>query len=117
MITTNREGTIVGWDSGAEALFGYARAQALGQPVDIVIPPAFREAHWAGFRTAMTTPTLRDRSADLPVLCADGVIRDFAGRLLVLSDAFGVAIGAMAIWTDAGTTGFRPFPEQQHPAM
>lgn len=57
----------------------------------------------------MQAPTVRDRATDLPVLCADGAVRPFAGRLLVLSDALGVALGAMAIYTDAGTTGMRPF--------
>jgi hypothetical protein len=43
------------------------------------------------------------------VVCADGQVRPFAGRLLVLSDALGVAVGAMAIYTDDGLTGVRPF--------
>lgn len=57
----------------------------------------------------MGEPVVRDLAADLPVLCADGTIRVFAGRLLVLSDALGGALGAMAIYTDTGTTGVRPF--------
>jgi PAS domain S-box-containing protein len=109
IITTDRDGTIVGWDAGAEALFGHPAAQAVGRPVDMVIPGHLREAHWAGFHRAMRAPTVRDRAADLPVLCADGEVRTFAGRLLVLSDALGVALGAMAIYTDVGTTGIRPF--------
>lgn len=109
VITTDRDGRIVGWDEGAETLFGYPAGQALGSAVDLVIPEHLREAHWAGFVRAMQTPTVRDRAADLPVLCADGTVRTFAGRLLVLSDALGVALGAMAIFTDSGTTGLRPF--------
>jgi PAS domain S-box-containing protein len=109
IITTDRDGTIVGWDAGAEVLFGHRAARVVGRPVDVVVPVHLREAHWAGFQRAMRAPTVRDRVADLPVLCADGEVRTFAGRLLVLSDALGVALGAMAIYTDAGTTGVRPF--------
>ena len=109
VITTDRAGTIVGWDAGAEALLRYSAARAIGHPVDLVIPKHLREAHWTGFHRAMQSPTVRDRAADLPVLCGDGQIRSYAGRLLVLSDALGVALGAMAIFTDAGTTGMRPF--------
>jgi hypothetical protein len=31
------------------------------------------------------------------------------GRLLVLSDGLGAALGAMAIFAAVGTTGFKPF--------
>ncbi len=57
----------------------------------------------------MQAPVVRDLAADLPVVCADGETRIFAGRLLVISDGLGVALGAMAIYTDDGTTGVRPF--------
>lgn len=57
----------------------------------------------------MRQPEVKDLAADLPVLCADGTVREFAGRLLALSDGLGVAIGAIAIYTEAGTTGLRPF--------
>ena len=109
IITTDADGGIVGWDAGAEVLFGHRAADVLGSPVDIIIPEHLREAHWAGFHRAMRSPVVRDMAADLPVLCADGNIWPFAGRLLVLSDALGNAIGAMAIYTDAGSTGVRPF--------
>ena len=109
IIITNRAGTIVAWDGGAEELLGYRAPQAIGQRVDLVIPEHLREAHWTGFYRAMRSPTMHDRAADLPLLCGDGEIRVFAGRLLVLIDALGEALGAMAIFTDAGTTGRRPF--------
>lgn len=108
-ITTDTEGTIVGWDAGAAALFGHAADDVLGRPVDLLVPEPLRAAHWTGFRRAMRSPRVRDLAADLPVLCADGRVRPFAGRLLVLSDALGVAVGAMAIYTDDGLTGVRPF--------
>jgi hypothetical protein len=67
------------------------------------------QRHWAGFRRAMQAPQVKDLAADMPVLCADGQTRTFAGRLLVLSDGLGVAIGAMAIFAAEGSTGVRPF--------
>jgi hypothetical protein len=38
----------------------------------------------------------------------DGQIREFPGRLLVLSDGLGTAIGAIAIYAPAGSTGITP---------
>lgn len=52
-------------------------------------------------------------AADLPVLRSDGTIREFAGRLLVLSDGLGTAIGAIEIYRAEGSTGIRPFSEHQ----
>jgi hypothetical protein len=57
----------------------------------------------------MAAPKVRDMLADLPVRCADGEVRAFAGRLLVLSDGLGVALGAVAVYSPSGTTGMRPF--------
>ena len=50
-----------------------------------------------------------DLAADIPVLCADGQVKELTGRLLVLSDGFGAALGAMGIFAADGTTGIRPF--------
>ena len=111
-IRTDETGRITSWDSGAEKLFGHTADSAIGQPVDLIIPEPLRAAHWAGFHRAMRDPQIKDMAADLPVLCADGIIREFAGRLLALSDAMGVAIGAMAIYTDSGSTGLRPFSDR-----
>jgi PAS domain-containing protein len=46
-------GVIRFWSKGAEAIFGYAADQAIGQTLDLVVPPEFREAHWSGFKRAM----------------------------------------------------------------
>jgi PAS domain S-box-containing protein len=41
------------WNSGAESLFGHSAAEAIGQTLDFIVPPEYRERHWAGFRAAM----------------------------------------------------------------
>jgi len=109
VIVADIEGVITQWNAGAEELFGYSATVAVGERVDLVIPEHLREAHWRGFHRAMRDPQVKDMAADLPVLCADGQVRSFPGRLLALSDALGVALGAMAIYSRTGTTGVRPF--------
>lgn len=109
VIETDTAGIILRWNEGAEQLFGHSADVALGGPVDFMIPEHLRDAHWAGFHRAMREPKIRDLAADLPVLCADGEVRHFAGRLLVLSDGLGTAIGALAVYASAGTTGVLPF--------
>ena len=109
LIVTDADGVVTHWSTGAEDLFGYPAVEVIGRRVDIIIPEHLREAHWHGFHRAMRDPQVKDMAADLPVLCADGEVRTFAGRLLALSDALGVALGALAIYSPAGTTGVRPF--------
>jgi PAS domain S-box-containing protein len=41
-------GTIVLWNPAAEALFGYPAAEAIGQPMEILVPEALRPRHRAG---------------------------------------------------------------------
>lgn len=109
MITVDTDGVVAGWDGDAEGPYRHPKPDAIGRRVDFIVPEALRAAHWAGFQLAMRHPAIKDMAADLPMLCADGKVREFAGRLLALSDGLGVAIGAMAIYTDSGTTGRRPF--------
>lgn len=109
VVTVDTDGVVTGWDGGAETLTGHPKRDAIGRRVDFIVPEALRAAHWAGFERAMRHPEIKDMAADLPVLCADGTVREFAGRLLALSAGLGMAIGAMAIYTDAGTTGVHPF--------
>ena len=109
MIVVDDRGRVTYWDPGAEFLFGHPAATVLGRLVDVIVPEALRSAHWAGFRRAMADPQLKDMAADLPVLCADGQDREFAGRLLALSDGLGRGGGAIAIYADDDSTGVRPF--------
>ncbi|WP_407118572.1 PAS domain S-box protein [Bradyrhizobium sp. LMG 9283] len=39
IITKTLDGIITGWNNAAERLFGYSAAEALGQPIDIIVPP------------------------------------------------------------------------------
>jgi hypothetical protein len=65
---------------------------------------------------ARDQPEIKDMAADLPVLCADGDVREFAGRLLALSDGLGV-IGAIAIYGSQGSTGIRAFSAPTDPVV
>jgi two-component system, LuxR family, sensor kinase FixL len=39
------DGTIVSWNAGAERLYGYTAAQAIGQPITLIIPEDRRDEH------------------------------------------------------------------------
>jgi len=48
-LVVDRAGRICGWSRDAEALLGYAAAEALGRSIVLIIPPHLRERHSAGF--------------------------------------------------------------------
>jgi PAS domain S-box-containing protein len=59
MIFADREGVIRLWNARAQELFGYTAAEAIGQSLDLIIPPRLRDAHWQGYRRAMATGRTR----------------------------------------------------------
>ena len=63
LLVADPQGNIVFVNREVERLFGYARAELLGQPVEIVIPERFRTGH-AGFRAGfMEDPKARAMGA------------------------------------------------------
>lgn len=59
IVVADATGVIRLWNPAAEAVFGFAAAEAIGQGLDLIIPERLRAAHWAGYHRAMTTGTLR----------------------------------------------------------
>jgi two-component system sensor kinase FixL len=45
LITINEKHIIIGYNHGAEEMFGYTRQEALGQDLKLIIPPPFTEVH------------------------------------------------------------------------
>ena len=100
VVIADASGVIRVWSAGAERLFGYDEASAVGQTLDLIVPEDYRERHWAGFRAAANSGTMKidDPVANLPIVCKDGSIVRFPGRLLLLRDAQNEVIGAMGIF-------------------
>lgn len=102
IIFADRDGSIRIWNRGAERIFGYSAAEALGASLDLIIPERFRRAHWEGFRRAIETGgtkytgrvlTTRSAHRDGSKLYVDlsfGLVRDDGGAIL----------GALAIGRD-----------------
>lgn len=55
IIFADRQGAIRLWNAGAEAIFGYAADEVLGQSLNLIIPDRLRSAHWAAFDKALET--------------------------------------------------------------
>jgi PAS domain S-box-containing protein len=100
LVFAEPSGVVRIWNSAAESLFGHAAADAIGQSLDLIVPPEFREQHWAGFRAAMDAGDGKiDRvAANIPALHRDGTVLRVAVRLMVVCDARNRAAGALAVF-------------------
>ena len=108
-MVVDNEGVIRFWSDGARHLFGHDSTAALGRTLDVIVPIEFRQRHWNGFHRAVEAQksNIDGLAAALPVLCADGCVRQFAGRLSLVRDPTGRVVGAMATYCEmcANTEG------------
>lgn len=102
IVVADTAGTIQLWSRGAEKLFGYSAAEAMGRSLDLIVAEPFREHHWAGFWRAMETGTAKaeGQGADIPVKCSNGSVTAFRGLFVLLRDADNQVIGATAIFKE-----------------
>jgi PAS domain S-box-containing protein len=59
IITINEDHVIVGYNVGAEQMFGYSRGEALGQDLTIIIPPPYKAEHRSYVRRYVATREAR----------------------------------------------------------
>lgn len=94
VIFADADGVIRVWNGGAEAVFGFSVAEAIGSSLDIIIAERFRRAHWEGYHRAMasghtrhgaqvrTTRAIHKDGRKLYVELSFGVVVDEAGAVL-----------------------------------
>ena len=103
VVYADAEGVIRFWNAGAERIFGFSAADAVGQSLDIIIPANLRARHWDGFRHVMATGESRYGEGDLlsvPGLCKDGTRISLEFTVAVLRDASGRIQGIAAVLRD-----------------
>jgi len=59
IVTINEDHVIVGYNGGAENMFGYSRVEVLGQDLKILIPPPYKEEHRGYLRRYLATREAR----------------------------------------------------------
>jgi PAS domain S-box-containing protein len=98
IVSKTLDGTILTWNTGAERLFGYSAAEAIGQSITLVIPPERR-----GEETAIIERIVRGQRVEH----FETVRRHKSGRQLYVSltispihDAAGRIIGASKVARD-----------------
>ena len=102
IIFADKEGIIRLWNSGAEAIFGYSKEEALGETLDLIIPEKLRERHWEGYRNVMATGVTKYGSELLavPANRNDGSRISVEFTIILLKDSAGEPLGTAALIRD-----------------
>ena len=102
VVVSDRDGVILFWNAGAEAMFGHTAAEAVGQTLDIIIPERFRARHWEGYRTVMSTGVTRygRELLAVPAIRKDGRRISLEFSIALLRDDDGALASAVAIIRD-----------------
>lgn len=103
ILHTDRAGIIRLWNGGCERIFGFSAAEALGQPIDLIIPENLRARHHKGHAETMRTGHTKYGSGDLlsvPALRKDGTRISVEFSIIPFRDAGGAITGMAAIMRD-----------------
>lgn len=103
IIYSDKDGLIRFWNKGAERIFGFSKADAIGHSLDIIIPENLRKRHWDGYAETMRTGKTRYGDGDVlavPALRKDGTRVSIEFTILPFHDKDGRMAGIAAILRD-----------------
>jgi PAS domain S-box-containing protein len=116
IVAADKDGIIRFWNPGAERIFGYTSADAVGQSLDIIIPQGQRQRHWQGYRQVMATGESRYGRGDVlavPATHKDGGRISVEFTIVTLRNENGAMAGMLAIMRDV-TTRFEEMRALRH---
>lgn len=102
-ILGDAKGIIRLWNAGAERIFGFTAAEAIGQTMDLIIPERLRARHWDGYDRTMATGKSRYGAGDMlavPAVTKDGRSISIEFTIQMLHGPGGELLGPVAIIRD-----------------
>jgi PAS domain S-box-containing protein len=102
ILFADRRGVIRLWNAGAERIFGFTAADAIGQSLDLIIPERLRPRHWQGWDRVMETGVTRYATETLavPAVRKDGTTVSIEFTIQLVRDGAGTILGPAAIVRD-----------------
>ncbi|HEX2561134.1 PAS domain S-box protein [Phenylobacterium sp.] len=103
IVASDREGAIVFWNPGAERIFGFSAAEALGQSLDLIIPEPQRGRHWEGYDRVIASGASRYGAGDLlaaPGLRKDGARISLEFSIVLVKDGAGQVAAMVSVMRD-----------------
>ena len=103
IIFADADGVITQWNPGAARMFGYTAAEAIGSPLDIIIPDNLRARHLHGYRETMRTGQTRYGDGQIlavPAIRKDGTRLSVEFTIIPFKDQAGRMCGIGAVMRD-----------------
>jgi nitric oxide dioxygenase len=103
IVASDREGAVVFWNPGAERIFGFTAAEAIGQSLDLIIPEPQRARHWEGYDRVIASGVSRYGAGDLlaaPGLRKDGARISLEFSIVLVKDAAGQVAAMVSVMRD-----------------
>ena len=90
VVIADAMGTIVFWNTAAQAMFGWSAGEAVGRSLDLIIPERLRKRHWDGYVQVMESGHTEygNRLLEVPAIHRDGraISVAFTVTLLTVDD-------------------------------
>ena len=103
IVASGPDGVIVTWNPGAERIFGFSEAEALGQSLDLIIPENQRDRHWTGYDQVMATGVSKYGDGDVlgvPAVHRDGSRLSIEFTIIPVKSEAGEMLGMVSILRD-----------------
>ena len=102
ILVSDRQGIITFWNGGAEQMFGYTAAEAVGKSLDLIIPENLRGRHWQGYGQVMASGETKYKTGPLssPGVHKDGSRVSLEFSMVLLRDRTGAMTGCASIMRD-----------------
>lgn len=102
ILVSDNKGVISFWNKGAEQVFGYSAAEAVGQSLDLIIPENLRARHWEGYWRVMASGGTKYKTGLLssPGMRKDGSRVSLEFSMVLLHDENGAMQGCASIMRD-----------------
>lgn len=98
MLSTDLRGTILTWNTGAEAMYGYGAAEAVGRHIDLIVPEDLRPALRSSLEAVARGEPV-ERSATVR-RCRNGTLVEVAASMSPVRDAGGAVRAVSSIDRD-----------------
>ena len=103
ILFADQRGNIQFWNRGAERIFGYTQAEAIGKSLDLIIPEKLQSRHNEGYLGVMASGLTKYGSdlLSVPAQHKDGsrLFSDFS--IAMVKDDSGKMLGVAAIMRDS----------------
>jgi PAS domain S-box-containing protein len=102
VVVADVDGNIVLWNPAATRIFGFTEEEAMGRPLDLIIPERQRARHNEGFAKTVATGITRYGTSLLrvPAMHKDGHRISIAFTVALLTGKDGAVTGVAAVMRD-----------------